>query len=93
MYRAENGGYRNGTDFNANLLTGCSAAMAGGDYTISVTPATGANITTYNAIAQPTATGHQSNDYSFQIDQNQTEYYLPSGSNQWLTNVTWASLR
>jgi len=87
MYRAENGYY-----IGISLLPGCSSTMAGSNYTITVTTGA-APATTFTAQATPTTTGHQSKDYSFEIDNNGIEYYQPYGTTGWKNDITWDSLQ
>jgi type IV pilus assembly protein PilE len=69
MYRAELGEYRNGTDFDANLLPGCSASMAGSNYTISVNRT---SATTYSIRAEPK--NKQAGDFFLGTDHNGSQY-------------------
>jgi type IV pilus assembly protein PilE len=91
MYRAENGSYASAFVSGATtVLAGCSSTMAGSDYTIAVASPTS---TTFTATATPTTTGHQSKDYSFQIDYNGIEWYQSYGTTGWKSDITWDSLR
>lgn len=81
MYRAERGVYRNGNDFAANLLPGCSSNMAVPNYTISVTPATGTTLTTFTATATPQA--RQAGDFSFTVDQDGAKTCNGTAVNSW----------
>jgi len=71
MYRAERGEYRDGTDFNNNLLAGCRSGMAGDNYTISVDRSVSS--TQFTATAVPK--NRQAGDYQFRIDQNGEQWY------------------
>jgi type IV pilus assembly protein PilE len=69
MYRAELGEYRNGADFNANLLAGCSPTMAGSNYTMSVNRT---SATTYSVRAAPQ--NKQAGDFFLGTDHNGSQY-------------------
>lgn len=90
MYRAEKGEYRDTTDFNAGLLPGCSAGMAGSNYSISVArPST----TTFTATAE--SEEKQDGDFDFRIDQDGTHEYKPDsgGAGDWTDDKEWDELR
>ena len=87
MYRAERGEYRNGNDFNANLLPGCSSTMAGDNYTINVSPATGTGLTTYTVTAG--SQNKQADDHDFQIDQDDSKAY---NDGSWHSVNSWEDI-
>jgi type IV pilus assembly protein PilE len=84
MYRAEKGFYA--SSFTGNVLAGCSTAMGGDNYTISVNRPT---TTTFTATAQ--AQGQQASDFDFRIDQNGVEWY--NGGSGWNNDKNWEDLR
>jgi len=90
MYRAEHGGYA----FNFPALAGCGTGMAGANYNISlqnVEDTDGNLLDDDNAYrGQAQAKGKQTGDYSFQLDQNGTQWYL-DGS--WKSDKNWEELR
>ena len=90
MYRAENGGYA----FNFSALAGCGANMAGANYVISlqnVEDTNGDLLDDDNAYrGQAQATGKQTGDYSFQIDQNGDQWY---NDGAWKNDKSWEDLR
>jgi type IV pilus assembly protein PilE len=91
MYRAEKGEYRNGNDFAANLLPGCSSVMAGDNYTISVLPAAGIGLIAYTVTA---ASQHkQAGDYYFRIDQDGNLSYSSDNGSTWKTDKKLEDLR
>jgi type IV pilus assembly protein PilE len=71
MYRAEYGLYAGGL----GSLTGCSATMAGDNYTVSLTRT---DNTHYKTTGQPKA--KQASDYWFRIDQDGTQEYSSDGT-------------
>jgi type IV pilus assembly protein PilE len=91
MYRAENGGYA----FQMSQLPGCSVGMAGENYDISLQNASDGNgdflddDNLYQGQAQ--AKGKQTGDYSFQLDQNGTQWY--NGGSGWNNDKKWEDLR
>ncbi len=88
MYRAERGFYASAfVDGGVNVLPGCSAGMAGDNYTISVSRS---SETAYTATATPK--GKQQGDFYFRIDQDGNQYYSPDGST-WQTDKKWEDLR
>lgn len=91
MYRAERGVYRNGNDFIAQLLPGCSQNMGGSNYTIGVSPLAGTTLTAYTATA--TAKNQQVGDYYFRIDQDGNESYSADNGGTWKTDKKWEDLR
>ncbi len=90
MYRAEKGGYA----INFAALAGCDAGMAGENYDISlqnVEDTDGNFLDDDNAYrGQAQAQGKQTGDYSFQLDQNGTQWYL-DGS--WKNDKKFEDLR
>ena len=86
MYRAERGVYRNGNDFNANLLPGCSTDMAAPNYTISVTPASGTSLTTFTVTATPQV--RQAGDFTLTVNQDGDKTYNGTP----LTSKSWEDL-
>jgi type IV pilus assembly protein PilE len=86
MYRAEKGFYSGGF---ANLA-GCSATMAGDNYTLSL--ARTAN-TAYTATAE--SEEKQDGDFDFRIDQDGEQEYKPDsgGAGAWTSDKEWEDLR
>jgi len=82
MYRAEYGGYATGFAD----LAGCSATMAGSNYTVSVNRT---STTAYTSDA--TRQGRQASDtYNFRIDQDGTQWY---NDGAWKNDRKWEELR
>lgn len=91
MFRAEKGEYRNGNDFAANLLPGCSTGMGGDNYAMSVLPAAGTGLTAYTVTA---ASQHkQAGDYYFRIDQDGNLSYSSDDGSTWRTDKKLEDLR
>jgi type IV pilus assembly protein PilE len=84
MYRAERGLYQT----VIGSLPGCSATMAGDNYTIAL-PAVAA--TTFTATAAPK--NKQAGDFYFQIDQDGTQRYNSNGGSTWYSDKKWEELK
>ncbi|MBN1253882.1 MAG: prepilin-type N-terminal cleavage/methylation domain-containing protein [Deltaproteobacteria bacterium] len=81
MYRAERGFYAGAL----GSLPGCSAAMAGDNYTVSIVRT---DNTHYTSTA--TAQNAQAGDFNFRIDEDGNQEYFDGG---WLSDKTWEELR
>lgn len=83
MYRAERGLYQTAL----GSLPGCSANMAGDNYTIALPAVAAATFT-----AKATPKNKQAGDFYLQIDQNGTESYSSNGST-WFSDKKWEELK
>ena len=81
MYRAEQGFYAGAL----GSLPGCSAAMAGDNYDVSIART---DNTHYTSTA--TAQNAQAGDFNFRIDENGTQWY---NDGSWKSDKTWEELR
>jgi type IV pilus assembly protein PilE len=99
MYRAEKGFYASDfVDAGVTVLAGCSAAMGGSNYAISITRTDNTHYTALAAATAATVGGKQAGDRypQFRTNENGQQLYYDTKTSSWNTDVTtskWEDLR